>query len=382
MQWFDHNATSPTAPEALAAWNAASAEHWRNPSSPVPAAARTHAFLDALRARVAAIFDERDPGCVVFHSGATEGNNAVIASAARRPGRMLVSAVEHPSVAEPAKQAFGDRLTVIPVDADGVIRLDALAAELLRGDVALVAVMAANNETGVIQPWMRAAELAASHGAKFLCDATQWLGRLPADGLVRLDYVVAGGHKFGAPKGVGLSLVRRCDRVYAGQLGGEQENGRRAGTENVPAAAAFVAALEAANAEMLPMLADRIAWRDAFEDAVVSRIPGTVVNGAGAQRLWNTVSLTPPRHANTRWVLKLERRGFEISTGSACANGSGKSSRVLAAMGRSEEEIRRTVRVSGGRFTGASDWAALADAFVAVSEELDADTSGSSVIIV
>jgi cysteine desulfurase len=384
MSWFDHNATAPLAPEARAAWLDASDNRWQNPSSPTAPSARVHARLEQCRERVAALFDEHEKEVVVFNSGATEGNNAVFASEAAKSGsgRLLVSAVEHPSVLEPAKKYFGDRLTVVPADGEGRLDLIVFESELKKGGVTLVSVMAANNETGVLQPWMQAARLAAAHGAKTHCDATQWLGRLPLAGLAHLDYVTAGGHKIGAPKGVGVLLVRRCNRDFRGLLGGAQENGRRAGTENLPGVIGFLAALEAANAELMPMLHERLAWRAAFEAAVVSAIPGADVIGAHAERLWNTVSIKLPRHANTRWVARLDKRGFQISTGSACATGSGKSSHVLASMGFSEDEIRRTVRVSSGRFTTEADWVALAAAFAEVFAELDADAGGSSVITI
>lgn len=384
MPWFDHNATAPLAPEARAAWLEATDAFWQNASSPTAPSARVHARLESCRERVAAFFDEHEKEVVVFNSGATEGNNAVLAAEAAKPGsgRLLVSAVEHPSVLEPAKIYFGDRLTIVPVDREGRLDLNALASELKKGGVTLVSVMAANNETGVLQPWMQAARLAAGHGAKTHCDATQWLGRLPLSGLAHLDYVTAGGHKIGAPKGVGLLLVRRCNRDFRGQLGGAQENGRRAGTENLPGVAGFTAALEAANAELLPRLHERLAWRDTFEASVLATIPGAEITGSHAERLWNTVSIKFPRHANTRWVARLDKRGFQVSTGSACATGSGKSSHVLAAMGFSEDEVRRTVRISSGRFTDEADWLALARAFAEVSAELDADAGGSSVITI
>lgn len=384
MIWFDHNATAPLAPEARAAWLEASDSCWQNPSSPTGPGARAHARLEECRARVAAVFDEPEKETVVFNSGATEGNNAVLACEAARSGsgRALVSAVEHPSVLEPARRHFGDRLTVLPADALGRLDLNALDAELRRGGVSFVSVMAANNETGVLQPWMQAARLAASRGAKVHCDATQWLGRLPADGLAHLDYVTAGGHKFGAPKGVGVLLVRRCNRDFRGQLGGGQEGGRRSGTENLPGIAAFAAALEAATAELCGRLHERLVWRAAFESSVREALPGTEVWGADAERLWNTVSLCMPRHVGTRWVARLDRLGFPISTGAACSSTAGKSSPVLAAMGVPEHAARRTVRVSAGRFTAEADWRGLAAAFATAAGELDADSGLSSVISV
>lgn len=382
MPWFDHNATAPLAPEARAAWLEAADSFWHNPSSPVAASARAHARLEDARAVVAGLFEEHEREVVVFNSGATEGNNAVVGTEAHRvpAGRMLCGTHEHPSVLEPARAHFGDRLTLLPVDAEGRLDLRALEAELKKGGVSFVSVMAANNETGVLQPWLSAARLAASHGARVHCDATQWLGRLPVHQLATLDYVTAGGHKFGAPKGVGIVLVRRCNRDWRGQLGGAQENGRRAGTENLPGIVGFAAALHAATRESLACLHERLAARAAFEDSVLCAIPGSRVNGAGAERLWNTISLTLPRHAATRWIARLDKRGFQVSTGSACAVGAGKPSAVLAAMGLDPEAIRRTVRVSAGRDTTPADWLALADAFPAVLAELDADAGACSVV--
>ena len=382
MAWFDHNSTSPLVPEARAAWLDAADRHWHNPSAPTGASARAHALLEDSRALVARLADEPEREVVVFNSGATEGNNTVIATEARRSpgGRMLTSAGEHPSVLAPARALFGDRLTVLPLDRSGRLDLHALESELKKGGVTFVSLMAANNETGVIQPWMQAARLATSHGAKFHCDATQWFGRMPLHGLVMLDYVTAGGHKFGAPKGVGVVFVRRCNRDWSGLLGGPQENGRRAGTENLPGAVGFAAALAAVSSEWMPRLHERLSWRAAFEESLLCGMPGCRIHGADAERLWNTVSLLMPRHASTRWVSRLDKRGFQISTGSACSTGSGKPSSVLTAMGVPEEEIRRTVRVSAGRDTTADDWLALADAFFAVAEELDADAAGSAVI--
>ncbi len=382
MPWFDHNATAPLAPEARAAWLDAADSHWQNPSAPTSASARAHAKLDECRARVAAVFDEHEKQVVVFNSGATEGNNAVLCSEAYKTGSGLaiVSAVEHASVMEPARRHFGDRLIVAPVDARGRLDLAAFEALLRRGGVTFVSVMAANNETGVLQPWMQAARLAASHGAKVHCDATQWLGRLPADSLACLDYVTASGHKFGAPKGVGVLLVRACNRDFHGQFGGSQENGRRAGTEDLAGIAAFTAALESAAAEALPRLAERLAWRDEFEAAMTALMPDVEINGAGAERLWNCVSLKMPRHVSSRWVARLDRRDFQVAVGSACSSSAGKPSSVLAAMGLAEHEARRTLRVSAGRATTRADWVALAEAFAAVAAELDGD-SGANLVV-
>lgn len=383
MRYFDANATTPLRPEARAAWLAAEADLWQNPASPSAAGARAHAALEDCRGRLAARLEVPSKS-VVFTGGATEANNAVLAhEAARTPdGLAVVSAVEHPSVLEPARKFFGKRLRVLPVDASGVVRLEALEDLLRGGGVSLVSVMAVNNETGVVQPVSSVAELAARHGARWHCDATQWLGKLPAGSLPRGDYIVGCAHKFGGPKGAGL-LVFDAEKNphFAGQVGGGQENHHRAGTVNVPGVVALLAALEAAGADLLQN-DTRAAARAEFEAEVMRAIPGASIHGADAPRVANTVSLALPRHANLRWLKRLEKHGFTVSTGSACATADNTPSQVLAAMGCAVDIARRTLRVSAWWETTPADWRALAGALAAVARELDADTGAENGVVI
>lgn len=378
MPYFDYNATSPLLPEAREAWLLASDEAWANPSSPYRMSARVHRLLGEARERVAALLGV-SPDEIVFTSGATEANNAVLTWAARNlapSAPVIISPTEHPSVIEPARGLWPERVQWTGVTRDGWVHPDEVSARLGTALGGLVVVMAANNETGVLGPAAEIDAICRHHGAWYLCDAAQWIGRMPARGLAPGAFVVADAHKFGGPKGVGFLRVPPAARSFHGQRGGEQENGRRAGTENYPAIAAMVAALEFAEAQS-PV--DRFTWCSDFVRDVVRRVPGTRVNGGEAARLWNTVSFCMPAHENTRWVARLDRLGFEVSTGSACATGHAGPSHVLAAMGLTPEEGRRTIRVSSGWDTAPEAWQQLADAIAHVWEQLEAEP-GSRVV--
>lgn len=360
LGYFEFNATAPLRPEAREAWLQAADEHWHNPGSPVRSGARVRALLEGARERLGELLGVA-PKRIVFTSGATEANNLVLRHYAADT-EVWVSSVEHPSVLEPARARFGERLRILGVDTNGVVQVP----EFTGARPGLVSIMAANNETGVCQPWRDLAGACAQAGVSYHCDAVQWLGKQPAEGFAECAWVTGSGHKFGGPKGVGFLLIPDGAPVR-GQLGGAQEHGHRGGTENYPAVAALVAALEAAVAEDF---CARGACRDAFEAHVCKAIPGTRANGAGAARLPQTSSLTLPYGENTRWILKLDRRGFQVSSGSACATAKESPSHVLGAMGVSREEIRRTVRVSGGTGTTEAAWKALAAAFCEVAAEI------------
>jgi cysteine desulfurase len=373
--YLDHNASSPLSPEARAAWLEAGERYPGNPSSPHRSGTRAEAALEQARQRLAGLL-----GCapldLVWTSGATEGCNTVLAhAAAAEPGAPVwVSAVEHPAVRESARHYFGARVAEIPVDGRGVVDLRWLEERRRVERPVLVAIMAANNETGVLQPWGEAQAWCAAAGVPLLCDATQWCGRLPAQGLGLCAYVVGSAHKFGGPRGVGFLKVPKAAALRPLLRGGKQLEGRRAGTENVAGVLAMLAALEWSEAQIAGGGAElRRARRDNFVAALAAAPPTARLNGAGADRLWNTVSVVLPEvDCRLRWVVKLDKAGFAVSTGSACASGSEQPSHVLTAMGLTPAEAGRAVRVSAGWMTTEKEWSDLLAAMERIQAEFSA----------
>ncbi len=334
--YLDWNATGPMRPEVRLAVGEAEGRYWANPSAPHGAGRAARAAVDRARTQVAAWLD-RDPRQLVFTSGATEAN-ALALTGLRTTARPLVavSAVEHPSVL-----AHGDWR--IPVDAAGRVLVAALDRWLVEagGRVAVVSVMAANNETGVLQPLDDVARCCAAHRVPLHVDATQCFGRVdaPRHG----DLVTVSPHKGGGPKGVGALVVDR--EIRALLPGGPQERGRRAGTENVPAIVGFAAAAQLAG------VLDAGA-RDGLEAACIAA--GGRILGAGAPRLPNTVAALFDAPGDLV-VMALDMAGFAVSTGSACASGAPGTSHVVAAMGQDGVPVRFSTGFSTGDVTGAAE---------------------------
>ena len=380
VPYFDHNATAPLAEVAREAWLKVQAENWHNPSSPTRAAARARIRLDSYHEALSVLLGGA-PADYVFNSGATEGAHAVLAHWARRLGpdaRIAVAATEHPCVLAAAGRFFPGRIDWLPLAAGGVVTPEAVR-RALAGGAAGVVVMAANNETGVLQPWPEIAALcraaAGGAGVPFLCDATQWLGKLPGAGLGDCGaWLIASGHKFGAPKGVGFVKLPagRAEPDFVSQGGGTQEGAHRAGTEDVAGVAALCAALVECEQRQVIWESQREAWRSTFERGLVAALPGTRIIAADtdAGRLWNTVFAVMPHGEHGRWIARLDKRDMQVSTGAACATGKEGPSHVLAALGVDPAEARRAVRISAGWATTEADWAALLEAMRAVAEEL------------
>jgi cysteine desulfurase len=366
--YFDHNATSPLLPAARDAWIEAAEKYPGNPSSPHRLGARADAALGSARERLAEIIGGHATE-VIFTSGATESANLVLHHTAktRDDAEAWVFAAEHPCVIETARALFGARVRIIPALPDGVVSMEWLEENLPGKKPALVAVMAANNETGVLQPWREVLALCHERGVPFFCDATQWIGRLPAGGLGACDWLAGSAHKFGGPRGIGFLKVPR-GRIAPLLHGGPQEEQRRAGTENVAGVLAMLAALEIREAALAGNThAPLAAARDEFERALTAALPGAAVVGGTAPRLWNTTAaLMPEADCQQRWVVKLDKLGFAVSTGSACASGKEKPSHVLLAMNRAPSEAARMLRFSAGWETTAADWTALLEALCKV----------------
>ena len=357
--YFDHNATHPLSETAKRAWLEAVEKFSANPSSPHRAGQRADAALQSARERLAAML-----GCgadeIVFTSGATESANAVLAQF----DDVVVSAIEHPCVMESSR---GKSARVLTSAATGAVSPPRFSERYPQ----LVALMAANNETGVLQPWREALAACRAAGVKFFCDAAQWIGRMSAAGLGACDFVSGCAHKFGGPQGVGFL---KCPVDFPPLLcGGPQEEGRRAGTENVAGILAMVAALEEREAAIRDgALRERFEWRDDFESELISALPGARVLGAGVERLWNTVSVILPEtpDCRRRWVVVMDRLAFAVSTGSACASGKEKPSHVLTAMGVPPEDAARALRFSAGWGTTREDWRALLEGVKAAAREM------------
>ena len=372
MVYFDWNATAPMLPDAKAAWLDAVDRYIGNPSSPHRLGARAEAAMTEARGVIAAHL-----GCaasdIVWTSGATESSNMVLHHSFRTlnsASEVWVSALEHPCVLESAASYFPKRHQIIPAERSGVVDLDWISTRLRSARPGLVAVMAANNETGVLQPWREVLELCQKHSIPFYCDAAQWLGKLPAQGLGQCDFVSGCAHKFGGPKGAGFLKVPT--KFVPLLVGGKQEDGYRAGTENVPGVISMAAALDFRERQLaLQEHAPLEKAKKAFEKQLLSRLPGSAIVGIERDRLWNTVSaLMPEADCQQRWVVKLDKLGFAVSTGSACSSGQEKPSHVLVGMGFNPAETSRVLRFSGGWETTGADWEQLLAALINVHTSL------------
>ncbi|MCC7045519.1 MAG: cysteine desulfurase [Alphaproteobacteria bacterium] len=351
--YLDHNASAPMLPAVVAAMAEALAEPG-NPSSVHGFGRAARQRIDAARRAVARLVGAAEQE-VVFTSGGTEANNLALEGVAA--DRIVVSAIEHDSVLRAAPEA--ER---IPVTDDGVVDLDALDAMLARGGGALVSIMLANNETGVIQPVAEAAAMAHRHGAVIHCDAIQAAGRMAVDvGALGVDLLSLSAHKLGGPLGVGALVVRSGVALAPMLRGGGQERWRRAGTENVPGIVGFGVAAGAAG-DAAGRMETLAAWRDDIERQVRDIAPDAPIYGRGAARLANTSCLGMPGVKGETQVMAFDLAGIAVSAGSACSSGKVTPSAVLAAMGAPPQAAGEAIRVSLGRGNRAED----IDRFVAV----------------
>ena len=334
--YLDHNASSPLRPAAFDAM-VETLRAGGNPSSVHRSGRRARSIVDKARRQVAALIGAL-PAEVVFTSGGTEANALALAGAPAT--RVIASAVEHDSV----RRARPDAET-IPVDGNGVVDLAVLERMLAATAApALVSVMFANNETGVLQPIGEVVRLARGAGALVHCDAVQGVGKAPVDvhGL-GVDFVSLSAHKLGGPAGVGALFVRSGASLVPDRRGGGQEFNRRAGTENVAGIAGFGAAAEAA--------VDGLAvgaLRDHLETSLLAFAPGSKVFGAEALRLSNTSCISMPSVPAETQVMSLDLAGVGVSAGAACSSGKVQRSAVLAAMGVAAAEGDTAIRVSLG----------------------------------
>ena len=354
MIYLDNAATTRVCPEAVLAMRPYFEEQYGNPSALYAMGRTAGEALRRAREEISAILGAR-PEEVVFTSGGTESDNwaltAVFEANCARGNHVITSRIEHPAVlrtCEYLARERGARITYLEPGENGII--DPREAEAaICSDTILLSVMAANNETGVLQPLKELGDAAHRHNILFHTDAVQAFGHIPLDvDELQADLLSASGHKFGGPKGCGFLYIRKGCGIGSMIRGGEQEFHRRAGTENVPAVAGMAAAAAAASEHMQERMRYEKELRDYMIGRLCGEIPGTVLNGHPERRL--------PGNVNCRFtgtftditaeeiLIMLDMRGIAASAGSACSAGAMNPSHVLLAMGLTEQEARRSVR--------------------------------------
>ena len=353
--YFDNNATTRVAPEVREAMMPFFGELYGNPSSMHAFGGQVAAYVAKAREQVA-MFLNCEPDEVLFTSCATESDNTALRGVADWYGndlKVVTTAVEHPAVLQPARRlkAQGHEVVELPVDGVGQIDLERLRAELKGAKRALVSAMWANNETGTIFPIREIAEIAKECGAVVHTDAVQAAGKAPLDmKKVPVDLLSISGHKFHAPKGVGVLFVRRGTKLKPFMLGGHQEGGRRAGTENVPYVVGLAKACELATANMGAEARQLAAMRDKLQAGILAACPNVRVNGDPAHRLPNTLNVSFEYVEGEAIAYHLSDEGICISTGSACASGSLDPSHVIRAMGVPFIAVHGSIRFSLSRY--------------------------------
>lgn len=361
--YFDNNASTPLAPEVREAMAPYLAEWFGNPASSHRFGEAARRGLDLVREQAAGLLGCH-PGRVVFNSGGTEGNNTAILSAIwADPAKkhLISSQVEHSSVLAPLKflAEQGYELELLGVDKNGGLDLEALKGAI-RPDTALVSLMGANNETGVIWPVAEIAAICRERGALFHCDAIQLAGKatFSAESL-GVDYLTIAGHKLHGPKGAGALYVRRGAPFTPLIMGSGQEDGRRSGTENVPGlvglgkACALAMELDEAAHQRLAALRDRL------EAGIIAAIPEARINGAASLRLANTTSVSFKHAASVGLIQDLDAAGIAVSAHAACESGDLDPSHVLRAMLVPEPFLHGTLRISLSRYNTEAEVAAL-----------------------
>jgi cysteine desulfurase len=352
--YLDNNATTQLDPAVMEEMLPFLTKYYGNPSSGYGFAATARNAINLARERLAALLG-CEPTEIVFTSGGTESNNAVINSAVQfepRGQHLITSAVEHSAVLRPCQdlEKVGCNVTFLGVDQHGNLDLTELEGAI-RPQTGLVSIMWANNETGVVFPIEKIADICREKGALFHTDAVQAIGKMP----MRLrdtaiNFLSLSAHKFHGPKGVGALYINRRTKFNPLIAGGGQENGRRGGTENVASIVGLGKAAELALRYLAEGKCDIRSMRDRFEKSVLETISGASVNGTGVARLSNTSSLSFEGIESSAALLLLDRQGICCSAGSACRTGSQEASHVLRAMNSSGDGARRSLRFSLGRF--------------------------------
>ena len=374
--YFDYNATTPLAPEVLDAVAFATRDLFGNASSVHHFGQQAKAGLDQARSALALLIGS-EASELVYTSGGTEADNFAVRGAAEAleaTGRrhLIASAIEHEAVLNTFKALArrGLRTSLVPVDQTGVVDPGRLR-ELMTRETALVSVMHANNEIGTLQPIAELAAIAHEFGALMHTDAVQSVGKVPVDvRALGVDLLSLSAHKFNGPKGVGVLWVKRGTRMQQILTGGKQERSRRAGTENVPAVVGMGVAARLAT-QKLEAEASRVGrLRDRLEEAVLTTVSGTAVNGDRARRVPNTTNISFDRVEAESLLIALDLEGIAVSTGSACSSGTLEPSHVIRAMGFSAHRAQNSLRFSLGLFSTEEEVDRVASVLPAIVEKL------------
>jgi len=374
--YLDHNATTPLDPLVADRMAQAMRDVWGNASSIHHFGQQAKAALDQARGAVGALIGA-DASEIVFTAGGTESDNLAIRGAAEAiepSGRkhLVTSAIEHEAVLNTMKALArrGWRVTLVPVDAGGVVSIDRMR-EAITDETALVSVMHANNEIGTIQPIAEIAAVAHEHGALFHTDAVQSAGKIPVDvRALGVDMLTIAGHKFYGPKGTGALWMKRGVRLVSPMTGGKQERSRRAGTENVPALVGLGVAAELAQQKMAAEAPRLGALRDRLEAGVLAKVSSTERNGVASPRVPNTTNISIDRVEAESLLIGLDLAGIAVSSGSACSSGTLEPSHVLKAMGLPHARTLGSIRFSLGAANTEADIDRVIEALPPIVEKL------------
>jgi len=385
--YLDHNSTTPMLPEVADAVREASLRYGANPASQHEPGRQARRVLEEARERVGELLGARVGGRnadrLIFTSGGTEANNLAIFGLlnawanASNPGHLVISVIEHPSVAEAAQvlEQSGWHVDRLGVDARGVLCVDQLGP-LLRPETRLVSLMLGNNETGVMQPVARAAEICATQGVPMHCDAVQVVGKLPVHfGGLNLALMSSAAHKFHGPTGVGVLVVRHGVALHPTMFGGHQQAGLRPGTEMVALVVGMQTALECWHRESDARRQRLTSLRDRLEQTILDNFSTARVIGREAPRLPNTANVSFVGLDRQALVMALDLAGVACSTGSACASGSSEPSPSLAAMRLPKDVLEGSIRFSLGATTTAAEIDEAACRILRICQQLRHDVN-------
>jgi len=353
--YVDNNATTKIADEVFEAMKPFLTDYYGNPSSMHTFGGKIRRFIDKARESVASLLGAESPSEIIFTSCGTESDNTAIISTLRSfPNKkhIITTKVEHPAVLSLCKylETIGYRVTYLNVNSQGQLDLDELSYSI-QSDTAIISIMYANNETGVIFPIQEIAEIARQKNVVFHTDAVQALGKIDFDlKKIPIDLVSISGHKIHAPKGVGALYIRKGTKFSPFILGGHQEEGRRGGTENVASIIGFGVACELAKKYMEEENKRVKYLRDKLENSILEKIPNTRVNGDRINRLPNTTNISFEFVEGEAILLMLDQKGICASSGSACTSGSLTPSHVLRAMGVPFTFLQGSIRFSLSRY--------------------------------